>query len=78
MKRVLISVINLYQKLPISSHSYCRFKPTCSEYAKEAILEYGSLKGSYMAIKRILRCNPFSKKIYDPVINKGDNYEKNI
>lgn len=77
MKRVLIGIINLYQKLPISTHSYCRFQPTCSEYAKEAINEYGSIKGSYISIKRILRCNPLSKKIYDPVIKKGDNYEKN-
>ena len=77
MKRVLIGLINLYQKLPLSTHSYCRFTPTCSEYAKEAIEYYGSIKGSYMAIKRILRCNPLSKNLYDPVIKKGDIYEKN-
>ena len=46
----------------------CRFQPTCSNYAIEAIEEYGSIKGSFMTIKRILRCNPFNKKYrYDPV-----------
>lgn len=45
----------------------CRFHPTCSEYAIEAIEKYGALKGSIMAAKRILRCNPFNKGGYDPV-----------
>jgi len=67
MKRILISIINLYQKIPFSSHNKCRFVPTCSNYAKEAINTYGSLKGSYLSIKRIIRCHPFGKKGYDPV-----------
>ena len=67
MKRILISLINLYQKIPFSSHKMCRFQPTCSEYAKEAIQEYGSIKGSYLAVKRILRCNPLGPFGYDPV-----------
>lgn len=67
MKWILVSLIKLYQKIPFSSHKYCRFAPTCSEYAKEAIITYGSFKGTYMAIKRIMRCNPLSKTIYDPV-----------
>ena len=67
MKWILISLINLYQKIPFRSHKQCRFIPTCSEYTKEAIKEYGSIKGTYMGFKRILRCNPLSKKIYDPV-----------
>lgn len=45
----------------------CRFIPTCSEYAMEAISKYGSGKGSWMMVKRILRCNPFCKSGYDPV-----------
>lgn len=45
----------------------CRFHPTCSEYAIEAIDKYGALKGGFMAFKRILRCNPFNKGGYDPV-----------
>ena len=67
MKRILIFLIDLYQKIPFSSHRQCRYIPTCSNYAKEAILTYGALKGSIMAGKRILRCNPFSTSIYDPV-----------
>lgn len=67
MKWILISIINLYQKLPLASHSKCRFIPTCSNYAKEAIMEYGSFKGSYLAIKRILRCNPLGPSGFDPV-----------
>ena len=47
--------------------SCCRFTPTCSQYALEAIEKYGALKGGWMAFKRILRCNPFHKGGYDPV-----------
>ena len=66
--KVLVKVIKIYQKTPLSSHSMCRFQPTCSNYAIEAIEEYGSIKGSFMTIKRILRCNPFNKNYgYDPV-----------
>jgi len=71
MKKLLISIIKFYQKVPLPTHKHCRFTPTCSEYAIEAIEEYGSLKGTFMSIKRILRCNPFNKKYgYDPVIKK--------
>lgn len=45
----------------------CRFSPTCSAYAMEAIEKYGALKGSYMAFKRILKCHPFHPGGYDPV-----------
>ena len=67
MKWVLIFFIKLYQKLPLSSHSACRFIPTCSNYAIEAIRTYGSFKGSYLTFKRILRCNPLGPSGYDPV-----------
>ena len=70
MRKVLISIINLYQKMPLSTHKSCRFTPTCSEYTKEAILEYGSIKGTYMGIKRILKCNPLGPYGYDPVPKK--------
>ena len=70
MKKILIFIIELYQKIPGSFHQSCRFIPTCSEYAKQAITEYGSLKGSFLAIKRIFRCHPGGKYGYDPVIKK--------
>lgn len=76
MKKFLIKIIEIYQSIPFTSHKACRYTPTCSEYAKEAIYEYGSIKGSFMAIKRILRCNPFSSHGYDPVIKKGVRNEK--
>ena len=61
MKKLLLKLIDIYQSMPISSHSNCKYYPTCSNYAKEAITKYGSIKGSYLTIKRILKCNPFSK-----------------
>lgn len=45
----------------------CRYLPTCSEYAKEAIVKYGAIRGSYIAVKRILRCHPWGGHGYDPV-----------
>ena len=78
MKYLLISIINIYQKIPFSSHKQCRFIPTCSNYAKEAILTYGSIKGTYLAIKRVLRCNPLGPSGYDPVpLKKEKKHEKN-
>ena len=71
MKAFLISIIKLYQKIPGNFHSSCRYTPTCSNYAIEAIDKYGALKGCIMAIKRILRCNPWGGSGYDPVVVKG-------
>lgn len=67
MKNLLIQCIRLYQKMPLSCHFQCKFYPTCSNYAIDAIKKYGSVKGTFLTIKRILRCNPFSKGGYDPV-----------
>jgi len=67
MKKVLIKLIKGYQKIPGDFHNNCRFIPTCSNYAIEAIDKYGSIKGTYLTIKRILRCNPLVKAGYDPV-----------
>jgi putative membrane protein insertion efficiency factor len=67
MKKVLIKMIELYQAMPLHTHSMCRFQPTCSEYTKIAIQEYGSFKGVGMGFRRILRCHPFGKYGYDPV-----------
>lgn len=81
MKKLLILIIKFYRRFlsPIkrsfyhifspgtSEHIGCRFYPTCSQYAIEAIHKYGALKGTIMAGNRILRCNPFNKGGYDPV-----------
>lgn len=76
MKRVLILLIELYQKTPLSCHSACRYTPTCSEYMKQAILEYGVIKGLFLGIKRIIRCNPWGNSGFDPVPKKGEKDEK--
>jgi hypothetical protein len=67
VKKLLIKIIKAYQRAPLSSHGACRYTPTCSQYAIDAIEEYGAFKGTFMAIWRILRCNPFSKGGVDPV-----------
>lgn len=67
MKKLLIKIIKLYQKTPLAYHSYCRFYPTCSNYAIEALDRYGTVKGLYLTIKRLLRCHPYGKSGYDPV-----------
>ena len=61
MKKILLKLIHFYQITPFSSHSKCKYYPTCSNYAKEAIETHGTFKGLYLTIKRILKCNPFSK-----------------
>ena len=68
MKRVLLALIRFYKKAisPYTRPS-CRFTPTCSDYAAEAITKYGAFKGFYLAVWRVLRCNPFGKGGYDPV-----------
>ncbi|MCI8461063.1 MAG: membrane protein insertion efficiency factor YidD [Bacilli bacterium] len=73
MKKILISIINIYQKIPFSSHNHCRFIPTCSNYAREAINTYGLVKGSILTFKRILKCNPLGPSGYDPVPLKKEN-----
>ncbi len=71
MKKILIKIIKWYQKnisLWLDSKNIkCKYYPTCSEYTIQAIEKYGALKGSFLGIWRILRCNPFSKGGYDPL-----------
>lgn len=68
MKTLLIALIRFYRRYfsPLKSPC-CRFVPTCSEYALEAIQKYGAAKGGLLAVKRILKCHPFHKGGYDPV-----------
>ena len=68
MKSFLSSIIKFYQrKISPLLGKRCKFYPTCSEYALQAIEKYGAFKGSLKAIWRILRCNPMSRGGYDPV-----------
>jgi len=71
IKKLLIFFIKFYRKCisPYKGYVACKYTPTCSQYAMEAIEKYGAIRGGYLAIKRILKCNPFSKGGYDPVPN---------
>ena len=68
MKTVLMALIRFYRIFisPLKPPC-CRITPTCSEYALQAKEKYGALKGSWLAVKRIIRCNPFCKGGYDPL-----------
>ena len=78
MRKVILFLIKIYQRFmsPIKNNfslmfgyheTQCKYYPTCSEYARQAVEKYGVIRGSLLSIKRILRCNPFSKGGYDPV-----------
>ena len=67
MKRILIKLIKLYQSIPGNFHNNCRFIPTCSNYGLECYGKFNFIKASFLTGYRILRCNPLSKNIYDPV-----------
>lgn len=69
MKKILVAAITLYQKTLSPDHGwlrgkypngFCRYYPSCSEYAKQAIIEYGAVRGSVKAAVRVAKCNPFS------------------
>ena len=68
MRRIFIKLIEKYQKYisPVLGKN-CKYYPTCSEYTKQAIEKYGIFKGSFYGLKRIIKCNPFSKGGYDPL-----------
>ena len=72
MKKIIIFLIDTYKKIlsPVGEYFgiHCKYYPTCSQYMKEAIIKYGVVKGTFLGIKRIIRCNPFSKGGYDPLI----------
>ncbi len=71
MKKALVSLIRFYQKYisPLKPPT-CRFTPTCSTYAIQAIERFGVLKGGYLALLRIIRCNPLNPGGHDPVPEK--------
>jgi putative membrane protein insertion efficiency factor len=67
-KRILLWLIRFYRAAISPTHApCCRFTPTCSQYALEAVEKYGAVKGGWLALRRILRCNPLCKGGYDPV-----------
>ena len=78
IKKAMIFLIRTYQLTlsPRFSHGSCRYTPTCSQYAIEAIEIHGIFKGSLLAIRRILRCNPFFKGGWDPVPPKKTKEDK--
>ena len=68
MKKLLTRLVLFYRKnISPLRPPCCRFVPTCSEYALEALEKYGALKGSWFALRRLLKCHPFHKGGYDPV-----------
>jgi putative membrane protein insertion efficiency factor len=71
MKYLLIALVRLYKRLisPLLPPA-CRFYPTCSVYAVEALQRHGALKGSWLALRRLLRCHPFHEGGFDPVPDK--------
>ena len=68
MKRLLIAMVKFYRRnISPLRPPCCRYIPTCAQYALEALEKYGALKGSWLALRRFLRCHPFHKGGYDPV-----------
>ena len=71
MKKLLILLIKIYKKIISPIFTFfgirCKYYPTCSEYMMQALEKYGVFKGLFLGIKRLLRCNPFSKGGYDPL-----------
>lgn len=68
MKFLVLDLLGIYKAIvsPFLPPA-CRFEPTCSEYAREAVEKYGAIRGTWMGLKRILRCQPFCKGGHDPV-----------
>ncbi len=82
MKEIIVSLITLYQKTLSRDHGWlnglyptghCRYQPTCSEYAKQAIEEYGIMKGTFLAVARVSRCHPWAPIGADPVPARENN-----
>lgn len=70
MKRLLLGAIRLYQATSVVRRPRCRFIPTCSAYAAEAVELHGAARGSWLAVRRISRCHPFGSFGFDPVPEK--------
>ncbi len=82
MQQIVINIITLYQKTLSRDHGWisglypaghCRYQPTCSEYAKEALEQYGIIKGTFLALARVSRCHPWAPIGADPIPSKENN-----
>lgn len=69
LQRIVLAPIRFYRRFltPLKAQPSCRFHPTCSAYAQEAVTMHGALRGSYLALRRILKCHPFHPGGLDPV-----------
>ena len=72
MRYIVIFLIRVYQRIPGPWHKYCKYQPTCSDYAIGVLMEWGFFKGLYLSIRRILKCNPKSYGGYDPIPLRGE------
>jgi uncharacterized protein len=72
LQQLVLWPLRVYRRWlsPLKPQPTCRFQPTCSAYAEEAIIRYGVMQGSYLAIRRILKCHPFHPGGFDPVPSK--------
>lgn len=73
MKKLVLKLIEIYQKNTVNSPKRCRYSPTCSQYAKEAFETKNFFYAGILSVWRILRCNPFSRGGYDPVPGTHDH-----
>lgn len=78
LRRLYLVPVKLYRRYisPLKTTPTCRFRPTCSEYAIDAVLEWGIIVGTVLAAVRIIRCNPFSAGGYDPVPKRAEFFRK--
>lgn len=78
MKKLLIFLIRFYQKhlSALKGSPTCKFVPTCSQYALDAVQRFGAFKGTALAVWRVLRCNPYSMGGYDPVPEKKEKKKR--
>ncbi len=65
IKKIILRLIRIYQAFPKGVN--CRFHPSCSDYTYQAVAKYGTIKGLFLGLRRVIRCHPFSKGGYDPV-----------
>ena len=74
LNRLMISLVTFYRKFlsPLFPSS-CIYRPTCIEYAEQAFRRFGFLRGMWLSLRRVLRCNPFRKGGYDPVRDRWEN-----